>query len=82
MSAIMSELDDNLAQVKSALDSHDAELSRLITDFGNRVAGKLDDAEKQQFADIVNRLAAQDAVIEQADPNTPAQPTDPNAPQA
>jgi ABC-type transporter Mla subunit MlaD len=68
---IMSELDDNLAQVKTALDAHDAELSRLITDFGNSVAGKLNDSEKQQFADIVNKLAAQDAVIEQTDPSAP-----------
>lgn len=65
---IMSELSDALAEVTAALDEHDAELARLLEDFGARVNGKLDANEKEQFADLVRRLAASDAVIEAADP--------------
>ena len=65
---IMSELSDALQQVTDALDTHDAELSRLLSDFGARVNGKLDANEKEQFAQIVTRLASSDAVIDQADP--------------
>lgn len=68
---IMSELSDALQHVTDALDEHDAELARLLEDFGARVNGKLDAVEKQQFADLVTRLAASDAVIEAADPQTP-----------
>lgn len=71
---IMSELSDALAEVTAALDAHDAELARLLEDFGARVNGKLDANEKQQFADLVTRLAASDAVIEQADPSQPVEP--------
>lgn len=75
---IMSELSDALAEVTAALDEHDAELARLLDDFGARVNGKLDANEKEQFAEIVKRLAASDAVIEQTDP-TPVPASD-NAP--
>lgn len=78
---IMSELSDALAEVTAALDEHDAELARLLDDFGARVNGKLDANEKEQFATIVKRLAASDAVIEQADPSAPADvPTSDSAP--
>jgi ABC-type transporter Mla subunit MlaD len=79
--AIMSELSDALAEVTAALDEHDAELSRLLSDFGARVNGKLDANEKEQFSEIVHRLAASDAVIESADPSAPATvPTSDSAP--
>jgi len=69
---IMSELSDALAEVTAAVDEHDSELARLIEDFGARVNGKLDANEKEQFTQIVHRLAASDALIEQADPSAPA----------
>jgi uncharacterized coiled-coil protein SlyX len=72
---IMSELSDALAEVTAAIDAHDSELARLLEDFGARVNGKLDANEKDQFAEIVHRLAASDALIESADPAPAATPS-------
>lgn len=71
---IMSELSDALAEVTAALDAHDAELARLLDDFGAHVNGKLDANEKAMFTDLVTRLAASDAVIEKTDPKPDATP--------
>jgi uncharacterized coiled-coil protein SlyX len=75
---IMSELSDALAEVTAAIDEEDAELARLLEDFGARVNGKLDANEKDQFVQIVHRLAAHDALIESADPTPSATPVVPS----
>lgn len=68
MSDIHDEIREAVAPVLAQLEALDADVARELTDFANKVAPKLTDDEKAQFAALAQRLTDLDASVNAADP--------------
>lgn len=65
--AIMSDLDDRIADLKAAVDTNSAKLATLITDF--EAAGTLTADQQTAFDALKAEVVGNSAAIDAADPN-------------
>ena len=73
MTDIHGEIAEQLTPVLDAVQAVDTNVARALTDFANKVAPKLSDDEKAEFAGLAQNLLDLNAQIDVADP----QPTEP-----
>ena len=65
--AIMAQLDDQLAELKAAVDTNTAKLATLITDF--EAAGTLTPAQQSALDALKAEVVGNSTAIDAADPN-------------
>jgi hypothetical protein len=64
----MAEVDDELTAVEAAETALDTDLTRELADLVAAVKGKLTDAEHAAFQSVIDKLTADKAAIDAADP--------------
>jgi hypothetical protein len=66
--ALMSELDDHLAEVTAQFDTFRTDLDRELADFGAKIAGALTPDQQAAFDALSARFTSAQAAVDAADP--------------
>jgi hypothetical protein len=74
--ALMSELDDRLAEVTAQFDTFRADLDRELADFGKTVAGTLTADQQAAFNALSAKFTSAQAAVDAADPAPAADTTE------
>jgi hypothetical protein len=74
MGAGFNTLDEGLAGVVAAVDTEDADVTRVLADFAAKVAGQLTTEQQAEFQSIIDKVSASTTAIDTADPVAPAAP--------